>query len=155
MRKSRAKKRVLLADPKYGSTLVTRFVNSLMRDGKKSVAFGVFYGALSIVEDKTGKSGLEVFQAALNNAMPAVEVKSRRVGGSTFQVPTEVKPARRMALGISWLIRYSRSRNGKSMSQKLANELMAAARGEGSTVKKKEDTHRMAEANKAFSHFRF
>lgn len=156
MRKARAKKRKIMADPKFGSELVTRFVNSLMFDGKKSTAFGVFYGALNIVEKKIeDQDPLEVFKTALSNIMPSVEVKSRRVGGATFQVPIEVKPGRKMALGIQWLIKYSRSRGGRSMKDKLANEIMAAYKGEGSAVKKKDDTHRMAEANKAFSHFRF
>lgn len=126
-----------------------------MVDGKKSTAFGIFYGAMDIIEAKTEDSGVDVFKSALNNASPAVEVKSRRVGGSTFQVPTEVNAKRREGLGIRWIIRFSKSRNGKSMRDKLAAELMAAAKGEGGAVKKKEDTHRMAEANKAFSHFRF
>ena len=126
-----------------------------MVDGKKSIAFGIFYGAMDIIEAKGEESGLEVFRAALNNASPAVEVKSRRVGGSTFQVPTEVNAKRKEGLGIRWIIRYAKARNGKSMQDKLAAEFMAAAKGEGGAVKKKEDTHRMAEANKAFSHFRF
>ena len=134
---------------------MTKFVNNLMVDGKKSIAFSIFYGAMDIIEAKGDESGLEVFRAALNNASPAVEVKSRRVGGSTFQVPTEVNNKRREGLGIRWIIRYAKSRNGKSMQDKLAAEFMAAAKGEGGAVKKKEDTHRMAEANKAFSHFRF
>ncbi len=155
MRKARAKKRPITPDPKYKNELVSRFVNNLMNDGKKSTAYRIFYDALDLIEKRTEESGLEVFQAAINNVMPGVEVKSRRVGGSTFQVPTEVKPNRRLALGIRWLIKYSRSRNGKSMKDKLAAEFMAAAKGEGAAVKKREDTHRMAEANKAFSHFRF
>ncbi|MDW3650225.1 MAG: 30S ribosomal protein S7 [Bacteroidia bacterium] len=155
MRKSRAKDRQLVPDPRYGDTQVTKFVNNLMLDGKKSTAFRIFYGAMDIVEEKTGESGVELFKAALNNIMPQVEVKSRRVGGATFQVPTEVKPKRKEGLGIRWLIRYSKSRNGKSMRDKLAAEILAAAKNEGAAVKKKEDTHRMAEANKAFSHFRF
>ena len=155
MRKSRAKDRHLVPDPRYGDTQVTKFVNNLMMDGKKSTAFRIFYGAMDIVEEKTGESGVELFKAALNNIMPQVEVKSRRVGGATFQVPTEVKPKRKEGLGIRWLIRYAKSRNGKSMKDKLAAEILAAAKNEGAAVKKKEDTHRMAEANKAFSHFRF
>lgn len=155
MRKSRAKKRYLLPDPRYRDEMVTKFVNNLMVDGKRSTAYRVFYGAMDIVESRTEQNGLEIFKEALNNVSPSVEVKSRRVGGSTFQVPTEVKPARKMSLGMKWLIKYARSRNGKSMEDKLANEVMAAAKGEGAAVKKKEDTHRMAEANKAFSHFRF
>jgi small subunit ribosomal protein S7 len=155
MRKSRAKKRPITPDSKYKNELVTKFVNSLMYDGKKSTAYRIFYGALDLIESRTQENGLEVFQTAINNVMPGVEVKSRRVGGATFQVPTEVNASRRLALGIRWVIRYSRSRNGKSMQEKLAAELMAAAKGEGQAVKKRDDTHRMAEANKAFSHFRF
>jgi small subunit ribosomal protein S7 len=155
MRKNRAKKRPITPDPKHKNELVAKFVNSLMRDGKKSTAYQIFYGALDVIENRTQESGLEVFTTALNNVMPAVEVKSRRVGGATFQVPTEVKPNRRQALGIRWMIKYARARNGKSMEDKLAAELMAAAKGEGQAMKKKDDTHRMAEANKAFSHFKF
>lgn len=155
MRKTRARNRIPNPDPRYQDTQVTKFVNNLMVDGKKSIAFSIFYGAMDIIEAKGDESGLEVFRAALNNASPAVEVKSRRVGGSTFQVPTEVNNKRREGLGIRWIIRYAKSRNGKSMQDKLAAEFMAAAKGEGGAVKKKEDTHRMAEANKAFSHFRF
>ena len=155
MRKSRAKNRYVLPDPKFKEDMVTRFVNNLMIDGKKSVAYTIFYKALDIVEQRTEENGLEVFKTALNNVMPAVEVKSRRVGGATFQVPTEVSPKRRIAVGMKWLIKYARSRNGKTMHDKLAAEIIAASKGEGAAVKKKEDTHRMAEANKAFSHFRF
>ena len=155
MRKNRAKNRPIVPDSRYNSELVTKFVNNLMLDGKKSVAYGIFYGAMDIIESRDEESGLEVFKAALNNVMPGVEVKSRRVGGATFQVPIEVAPKRREGLGIRWIIKYSQSRNGKSMKEKLAAELMAASRGEGGAVKKKDDTHRMAEANKAFSHFRF
>lgn len=155
MRKTRAKNRQIIPDARYGSELVTKFVNNLMQDGKKSTAYNIFYGAMDIIESRGDESGLEVFQNALNNAMPAVEVKSRRVGGATFQVPIEVSPKRKEGLGIRWIIKYSQSRNGKSMREKLAAELMAAARGEGGAVKKRDDTHRMAEANKAFSHFRF
>jgi small subunit ribosomal protein S7 len=155
MRKNRAKKRPITPDPKHKNELAAKFVNSLMRDGKKSTAYQIFYGALDIIEARTQENGLEVFQTALTNVMPGVEVKSRRVGGATFQVPTEVKPNRRQALGIRWMIKYARSRNGKSMEDKLAAELMAAAKGEGQAMKKRDDTHRMAEANKAFSHFKF
>lgn len=155
MRKARAKKREVLPDPKYGSELVTKFVNSMMYDGKKSIAYSIFYDAMEVIEQRTQQRGLDVFQAALNNVMPTVEVKSRRVGGATFQVPTEVKPERRLALGFRWLLKYTRDRGGKTMQDKLANELIAASKGEGSSVKKREDTHRMAEANKAFSHFKF
>ena len=155
MRKGRAKKRYVLPDPKFGSELVSRFVNNMMLDGKKSIAYKIFYDAIEIVEQKTGENGLEVFEKALENVMPMVEVRSRRVGGATFQVPSEVRPARRVSVGIKWLILYTRRRNEKSMKGKLAAEIVAAYRGEGAAVKKREDTHRMAEANKAFSHFRF
>lgn len=154
MRKSRAKKRPVLPDPKFHNEQVTKFVNNLMKDGKKHVAFNIFYGAMDIIEERTKQNGLETFQQALENVMPGVEVKSRRVGGSTFQVPIEVKADRREALGMRWLIAYSRSRNGRSMRDKLAAELIAAAKGEGAAVKKREDMHRMADANKAFAHFR-
>jgi small subunit ribosomal protein S7 len=157
MRKSIPKKRELVPDPKFKDTLVTRFVNSLMADGKKSVALKVFYDAIEIVDEKSGEeeSGLEVWKKALNNIMPPVEVKSRRVGGSTFQIPVEVRPKRKLALGIKWMIDYAKKRNDKSMSRKLAAEILAAAKEEGAAFKKKEDTLRMAEANKAFSHFKF
>ncbi|MBC5774098.1 30S ribosomal protein S7 [Pontibacter sp. BT310] len=155
MRKAKPKSRILLPDPKYKETLVTRFVNYLMVDGKKSVAYGIFYDAVDLVEQRTKENGLETWKKALNNIMPSVEVKSRRVGGATFQVPTEVRPDRRVSLGIKWMISYSRKRGEKTMKDKLAGEIIAAAKGEGAAVKKKDDTHRMAEANKAFSHFRF
>ena len=155
MRKGRAKKRQVLPDPKFGSELVSRFVNNLMVDGKKSIAYKSFYDAMEIVEERTNENGLEVFERALENVMPMVEVRSRRVGGATFQVPTDVRPGRRVSVGIKWLIMFTRKRNEKSMKYKLASEIIAAYRGEGGAVKKKEDTHRMAEANKAFSHFRF
>lgn len=157
MRKSIPKKRELVPDPKFKDTLVTRFVNSLMVDGKKSVALKVFYDAIAIVDEKSAEdeSGLDVWKKALNNIMPPVEVKSRRVGGSTFQIPVEVRPKRKLALGIKWMIDYAKKRNDKSMSRKLASEILAAAKEEGAAFKKKEDTLRMAEANKAFSHFRF
>ena len=155
MRKAKPKSRILLPDPKYKETLVTRFVNYLMVDGKKSVAYGIFYDAVDLVEQRTKESGVETWKKALNNIMPSVEVKSRRVGGATFQVPTEVRPDRRVSLGIKWMISYSRKRGEKTMKDKLAGEIIAAAKGEGAAVKKKDDTHRMAEANKAFSHFRF
>lgn len=154
MRKAKPKKRIPLADPKYGSELVSKFVNHIMYEGRKSTAYKIVYGALDIIEQKLQTPGIEVFQKALNNVMPTVEVKSRRVGGATFQVPTEVKPHRQIALGMKWIIRYARDKSGKSMMEKLANDLIAASKGEGSAVKKKDDTHRMAEANKAFAHFR-
>ena len=155
MRKSKPKKRILLPDPRFNDTLVTRFVNNLMYDGKKSTAYTIFYNAVDIVEKKTSESGLDTWKKALNNVMPAVEVKSRRVGGANFQVPTEVRPERKVALGMKWLISYARRRGEKTMMEKLAGEIISAAKGEGAAVKKKEDTHKMAEANKAFSHFRF
>jgi small subunit ribosomal protein S7 len=155
MRKSRAKKRYVLPDPKFGNELLSRFVNNMMLSGKKNLAYQIIYDALETIEKKTGENGIEVFERALENVMPMVEVRSRRVGGATFQVPTEVRPSRRVSVGIKWLILYTRKRNEKSMKEKLAAELIAASRGEGAAVKKREDTHRMAEANKAFSHFRF
>ncbi len=154
MRKAKPKKRYILPDPKFGETMVTRFVNYLMMQGKKNVAYKIFYDAIGLIEERTGEKGLEVWKTALNNVMPSVEVKSRRVGGATFQVPLEVRPDRKITLGIKWLIRYSRLRGEKTMTQKLAGEIIAASKGEGASVKKKDDTHRMAEANKAFSHFR-
>jgi small subunit ribosomal protein S7 len=155
MRKSKPKKRILLPDPKFNDVLVTRFVNNMMFDGKKSTAYTIFYNAVEIVEKKTSENGLDTWKKALNNVMPAVEVKSRRVGGANFQVPTEVRPERKVALGMKWLISYARRRGEKTMMEKLAAEIISAAKGEGAAVKKKEDTHKMAEANKAFSHFRF
>jgi len=155
MRKAKPKKRYILPDPKFGDTLVTKFVNYLMFDGKKSLAYKIFYEALELVEEKTGEDGLETWKKALNNIMPSVEVKSRRVGGATFQVPLEVRPDRKVTLGIKWMIRFARLRGEKTMRDRLAGEIMAAAKGEGAAIKKKDDTHRMAEANKAFSHFRF
>ncbi|MBK0377757.1 30S ribosomal protein S7 [Mucilaginibacter segetis] len=155
MRKSKPKKRIILPDPKFNDTLVTRFVNNMMYDGKKSTAYTIFYNAVEIVEKKTSENGLDTWKKALNNVMPAVEVKSRRVGGANFQVPTEVRAERKIALGMKWLISYARRRGEKTMMEKLAGEIISAAKGEGAAVKKKEDTHKMAEANKAFSHFRF
>lgn len=155
MRKTKPKKRIILPDPKFNETQVTRFVNNMMLDGKKSIAYSIFYDAVDLVEKRTSESGLETWKKALNNVMPSVEVKSRRVGGANFQVPTEVRAERKIALGMKWLISYSRKRGEKTMHEKLAAEIIAASKGEGAAVKKKEDTHRMAEANKAFSHFRF
>jgi small subunit ribosomal protein S7 len=155
MRKAKPKKRFLLPDPKFKDTTVTKFVNVLMYQGKKGLAYNIFYGAVELVEKRTKENGLEIWKKALNNVMPYVEVRSRRVGGATFQVPTEVRPDRRTSLGMKWLISYARSRNEKTMTEKLAGEIIAASKGEGAAVKKKDDTHRMAEANKAFSHFRF
>jgi small subunit ribosomal protein S7 len=155
MRKTKPKKRYLLPDPKFQDTLVTKFVNYLMEEGKKSTAYNIFYDAVALVEKKTNESGLEVWKRAMNNLMPSVEVKSRRVGGATFQVPVEIRPERKINLSIKWLIDYSRARGEKTMMDKLAAEIIAASKGEGAAIKKKDDTHRMAEANKAFSHFRF
>jgi small subunit ribosomal protein S7 len=156
MRKSKPKKRYLLPDPKFNDALVTKFVNYMMIQGKKSVAYTIFYDAIEIVEKKVaGESGLEVWKRAMNNVMPAVEVKSRRVGGATFQVPVEIRPERKINLSIKWLIDFARLRGEKTMMDKLAAEIVAASKGEGAAIKKKDDTHRMAEANKAFSHFRF
>ena len=155
MRRKAAKNSEVLPDPKFGDTLVTRFVNNLMVDGKKSIAYSIFYDALEQVENKTGENGLETWKKGLNNIMPSVEVKSRRVGGATFQVPLEVRPDRKISLGIKWMILFSRKRGEQTMTDRLAGEIIAASKGEGAAVKKKDDTHRMAEANKAFSHFRF
>jgi len=154
MRKTRAKKRPLLPDPKFNDILVTRFVNNLMYQGKKGKAYDIFYDAMEIVQKRTEQDGLETWKKALSNVTPNVEVRSRRVGGATFQIPQEIRAERKTALGIKWLISYARSRNEKSMAGKLAGEIMAAAQEEGAAFKKKEDTHRMAEANKAYSHFR-
>jgi len=154
MRKAQAKKLPLAPDAKYNDKLVTRFVNNLMWEGKKSGAFTIFYDAVDKVSKITNDDGYEVWRKALANVTPAVEVRSRRIGGATFQIPAEVRQDRKISLSIKWLVRFSRERNGRSMADKLANEIVAAAKGEGGAYKKKEDTHRMAEANKAFSHFR-
>ena len=148
-------KREILPDPKFGNTTLAKFMNHVMVNGKKSVAESIVYGALEIVQGKLGSDPVAVFEAALENSAPKVEVKSRRVGGATYQVPIEVRPSRRMALAMRWLVEYSRNRGEKSMRQRLAGELIDAFQGKGSAVKKREDVHRMAEANKAFSHFRF
>jgi small subunit ribosomal protein S7 len=158
MRKAKPKKRVLLPDPKFGEPQVTRFVNDLMLDGKKTISFQIFYDALEIVEKKKGDtelSSLEIWRKAIENITPAVEVKSRRVGGATFQVPMEIRPDRKISIGNKNLIEFSRKRSGRSMSEKLAAEILAAFHEEGGAFKRKEDTHRMAEANRAFAHFRF
>jgi small subunit ribosomal protein S7 len=154
MRKSQAKKLPLAPDSRFNDKLVTRFINNLMWDGKKSTAINTFYDAIDRVSKNTGEDGYEIWKRALANVTPAVEVRSRRIGGATFQIPTEVRADRKISLSIKWLIRYSRERNGRTMADKLANEIVAASKGEGAAFKKKEDTHRMAEANKAFSHFR-
>ena len=155
MRKAQAKKLPLAPDGRFNDKLVTRFINNLMLQGKKSTAITIFYDAVDKVSKITNEDGYEIWKKALSNVTPAVEVRSRRIGGSTFQIPSEVRADRKTSLSIKWLIRYSRERNGRTMADKLANEIMAAAKGEGGAFKKKEDTHRMAEANKAFSHFKF
>jgi small subunit ribosomal protein S7 len=154
-RRKTAVKRTILPDARYDSQTVSKFVNVLMYQGKKSTAERIFYGAMDLVESRSGQPGVNVFKQALTNLKPVVEVKSRRVGGATYQVPVEVRPERRTALAMRWLISYSRDRNEKSMAEKLAAEVIAASKGEGNAVKKKEDTHRMAEANKAFAHYRW
>ena len=154
-RRGNVPKREVLPDPIYNSVLVTKLVNSIMLDGKKGVAQKIVYGAFEIVEEKTGKNGLEAFTQAMENIMPAVEVKTRRVGGANYQVPIEVRPERRQTLGLRWLTNYSRARSEKTMKERLAGELMDACNNTGSAVKKREDTHKMAEANKAFAHFRW
>jgi small subunit ribosomal protein S7 len=154
MRKTKVKKIPLAPDARYNDLMVTRFINNLMWEGKKNTAFNIFYTALDRVAKTTGENGYEIWKKALSNVTPAVEVRSRRIGGATFQIPAEVRADRKISLSMKWLIRYSRERNGRSMAEKLANEIIAASKGEGGAYKKKEDTHRMAEANKAFAHFR-
>jgi small subunit ribosomal protein S7 len=154
MRKSQPKKIPLAPDSKYNDKMVTRFVNNLMWEGKKSTAISIFYDSIDKVSKITGEDGYEIWKKALANITPAVEVKSRRIGGANFQIPAEVRADRKISLSMKWLIRFSRERNGKTMADKLSNEIIAASKGEGAAYKKKEDTHRMAEANKAFSHFR-
>ncbi|MBO4834651.1 MAG: 30S ribosomal protein S7 [Lachnospiraceae bacterium] len=154
-RKGHTPKRDVLADPLYGSVVVTKLINNIMLDGKKGVAQKIVYGAFARIEEKEGKPALEVFETALNNVMPTLEVKARRIGGATYQVPIEVRPERRQALGLRWLTNFSRARSEKTMEERLANEIMDAANETGASVKRKEDMHRMAEANKAFAHYRF
>jgi small subunit ribosomal protein S7 len=154
-RRQRSVKREIPADPRYGSTTVTKFINSLMVDGKKSTAERIFYESMRVIEEKTGQPAMNVFRQAVTNVKPTLEVKSRRVGGATYQVPVEVRPERRTALAIKWLVGFARKRSEKTMAQRLAGELLQASRGEGATIKKKDDTHRMAEANKAFAHYRW
>jgi small subunit ribosomal protein S7 len=154
MRKTQPKKIPLAPDAKYNDILVTRFVNNLMWQGKKNTAYNIFYDALDKVAKVTNEEGYDIWKRALQNVTPAVEVRSRRIGGATFQIPSEVRPDRKISLSMKWLIRYSRERNGRSMAEKLAGEIVAASKGEGGAFKKKEDTHRMAEANKAFAHFK-
>jgi len=155
MRKAKPKKRTILPDPKFSDTLVTKFVNNMMYSGKKNIAYEIFYDAMAIVAEKTKEDPVEVWKKALANVTPAVEVRSRRIGGATFQIPSEIRPGRKMSIGMKNMINFSRKRHEKTMGEKLAGEILAAYKEEGSAFKKKEDTHRMAEANKAFSHFRF
>lgn len=155
MRRRQADKRITIPDPLYEDQIVAKFIHSVMRDGKKSVAQRLVYGAFDIVEERTSEEGVEVFRKAINNVAPLVEVRSRRVGGATYQVPIEVRAERRTALAFRWILQYARTRSDKSMARRLAAEIVAASKGEGGAVKKKDDTHRMAEANKAFAHFRF
>ena len=154
-RKKRVVTREVLPDPKYNSTVVTKFINSLLKQGKRSVAEKIFYSALEKIETRIGKNGLEIFYKGLNNVKPILEVKSRRVGGATYQVPVEVNESRRQALAVRWIISFAKARNDKTMADKLASELIAAFNNEGSSIKKREDTHKMAEANRAFAHFRW
>ena len=154
MRKRKPKQRVINPDPKFGDPVVTQFVNNMMWQGKKGLAYQIFYDALDIVQEKTGENPHETWQKALNNVYPNVEVRSKRIGGATFQIPIDIRPKRRTSVGMKWLIKYARLRSGKGMAEKLAAEIISASKGEGAAVKKKEDTHRMAEANKAFAHFR-
>ena len=154
MRKARAKKRIVLPDPKFNDTLVTKFVNNMMYCGKKNTAYKIFYDAIDVVSERSKEDGLEIWKKALANVTPSVEVRSRRVGGANFQIPTEIRPERKSSIGMKNLIGFARKRNEKTMSLKLAGEIMSAFKEEGGAFKRKEDTHRMAEANKAFSHFR-
>ena len=154
-RRRKVSKRPMMPDPKFGSALATRFINNLMRDGKKSVSEATFYNALDYIESRTGKSGIEVFEKALENVKPIVEVKSRRVGGATYQVPVEIRNERRTALSIRWIINFAKARSEKTMAERLAMELDQASQNQGASIKKREDTHKMAEANKAFAHYRW
>ena len=154
-RRKKAERRPVPADPRYDSQTVSKFINRLMEEGKKSTAEGIFYQSMDLIEQRTGQPGVQVFKQALSNVKPVVEVKSRRVGGATYQVPVEVRPDRRAALAMRWIVAYTRDRNERSMAERLAGELIAASKGEGNSVKKKEDTHRMAEANRAFAHYRW
>jgi small subunit ribosomal protein S7 len=154
-RRREVPERIVVPDPKYNNKLVTKFIKSIMRDGKKSVAESVLYGAFDVVESKSGETPVKIFEQAVENVRPLIEVKSRRVGGSTYQVPTEIRPSRRTALAIRWIISYARGRSEKGMANKLAGEFLDAANGRGASVKKKDDTHKMAEANKAFAHYRW
>lgn len=154
MRKRKPKARPLAPDPRFSDPMVTRFVNNMLWQGKKSINFNVFYNAMDLIQERAGQDPHETWKKALENATPSVEVRSRRIGGATFQIPTEIHPKRKTSIGMKWLIRFARERSGKGMADKLANELIAAAKGEGAAVRRKEETHRMAEANRAFAHFR-
>jgi len=154
MRKRKPKARIVAPDPVYNDVLVTQFVNNMMLDGKKTAVFTIFYDAMAIVESRTKQNPHEVWKKALNNVMPQVEVRSRRIGGATFQIPTEIRPARKVSIAMKWLIKFSKKRSGKGMANKLAAEVISASKGEGAAVKRKEDTHKMAESNRAFAHFR-
>ncbi len=154
MRKRKPKLRIIQPDPRFHDTLVTQFVNNMMFSGKKSVAFKIFYDAMDIVKEKTKQDELATWKKALNNVMPQVEVRSRRIGGATFQIPTEIRAKRKVSIGMKWMIKFARQRSGKGMAEKLAAEVIAASKGEGNAVKRKEDTHKMAESNRAFAHFR-
>ena len=154
MRKRKPKLRIVAPDPRYGDPIVTQFVNNMMLSGKKSTAFTIFYAAMDIIKERTQQDEHQIWKKSLNNAMPQVEVRSRRIGGATFQIPTEIRAKRKMSIGMKWLIKFARQRSGKGMAEKLAAELIAASKGEGGAVKRKEDTHRMAESNRAFAHFR-
>jgi len=154
MRKRKPKVRVITPDPRFNDTLVTQFINMMMYSGKKTTAMATFYDAMDIIKERTKENEHQVWKKALNNAMPQVEVRSKRIGGATFQIPTDIRPKRKMSIGIKWIIRFARERSGKGMAEKLAAELIAASKGEGNAVKRKEDTHRMAESNRAFAHFK-
>jgi small subunit ribosomal protein S7 len=154
MRKRKPKARPLAPDPRYSDPMVTRFVNNMLWQGKKGVSYNIFYNAMDMIQERAGQDPHETWKKALENATPSVEVRSRRIGGATFQIPTEIHPKRKTSIGMKWLIRFARERSGKGMADKLANELIAAAKGEGAAVKRKEETHRMAEANRAFAHFK-
>ncbi|WP_367391158.1 30S ribosomal protein S7 [Lewinella sp. LCG006] len=154
MRKRKPKVRIIAPDPRYGDEMVTQFVNMMMLEGRKSAAFKVFYDAMDIIKERTESDEHAVWKKALNNAMPQVEVRSRRIGGATFQIPTEIRAKRKLSIGMKWVIKFARQRSGKGMAEKMAAELIAASKGEGAAVKRKEDTHRMAESNRAFAHFR-
>jgi small subunit ribosomal protein S7 len=154
MRKRKPKPRPVAPDPRYSDVMVSKFVNQMMLEGKKSLSYALFYDAMDKVKDKTGENELEIWRKALNNVMPQVEVRSKRIGGATFQIPVELPSNRKISVGMKWMIRFARQRSGKGMAEKLSAEIIAASKGEGAAVKRKEDTHRMAEANKAFAHFR-